>query len=57
MKDIGFKVGLATPAASYHAEKDIRSIVHGGDYISVGPIDSLKWLSNQLNGKFELAAP
>ena len=44
MKSIGFEQGKASPCTFYHAERNIRTYIHGGDYVSVGKEEQLVWL-------------
>ena len=38
----------------YHKEKDIRTFVHGDDYVSIGKLNSLKWVKEHLESKFQI---
>ena len=45
MKRLGFKQGISNPCVFYHPERDIRTMVHGDDFVSVGSLEALKWLN------------
>ena len=38
----------------FHKEKKLRSLVHGDDFVSVGSAQSLKWLKDILEKRFEI---
>ena len=52
LKKIGFQQGKASPCTFYHADKGIRTYVHGDDYVSVGKPESLKWLRTALENSY-----
>ena len=45
MKKLGFRQGVSNPCVFYHAERDIRTMVHGDDFVSVASLEALKWLN------------
>ena len=49
---IGYTQGAATPCIFYNHEKDIRTFVHGDDYVSIGKLESPNWLREQLAKKY-----
>ncbi len=50
----GFTVGRASPCNFYNEEREIALTVHGDDFTSCGPEDSLRWLDSVLQAEFEL---
>ena len=46
--------GKATPCAFHHKEWDIRTVVHGDDFTSLGDGESLQWLLAELQKQYEL---
>ena len=49
---MGFVQGKASPCNFYHAQRCIRTTVHGDDFESLGPMDSLKWFSETLGKRW-----
>ena len=43
MKRISFIQGKSNPCIYYHEARDLRVEVHGDDFTSVGPFESIKW--------------
>lgn len=54
MKAIGFTQGRASPCTFHHKERNIRTYIHGDDYVSVGTDHDLKWLRKRIEEKYEL---
>ena len=52
--NIGFNKGKASPCLFYHAERKIRTFIHGDEYVSAGDRKGLLWLSTQLEAKYEI---
>ena len=51
---LGFKRGVGHIRVFHHAEKGIKTLVHGDDYFSAGPKASLDWMGQQLAEKYEI---
>jgi hypothetical protein len=51
---IGFKHGKASPCLLYHQKRQIRALVHGGDYVAVAEPEDLKWLRERMKSVFEI---
>ena len=51
----GFSRGTASPCVFHHKTRDIRTLVHGDDYVSVGMPKQLKWMEEQLMKKLRKA--
>ena len=54
MREWGFKVGRFNPCMYQHPSKQIRCLVHGDDFVSVGDPESLKWMKDKLSARFEI---
>ena len=52
--DIGFTQGQASPCVIYHRERNIRTFVHGDDYVSTAMPKQLEWLKIQLEGSYQI---
>ena len=51
---IGFVQGIASPCTFYHNERQIRTYVHGDDYVSTGKPNDLKWMQTELEKKYQV---
>ena len=54
LESIGFKAGRSSPCIFYHENKDIRTFVHGDDYVSAGSSEDLDWLRKRLEEKYAI---
>ena len=45
--------GLYKPCMYHHPSRDILCLVYGGDFVSVGCPEMLRWLRAKLQGRFE----
>ena len=52
--NVGFEQGKASSCIFYHPQKNIRTYVHGDDYVSRGQLDSLKWMRARLEEKYQV---
>ena len=50
----GFVQGLASRCTFYHLEKQIRTYVHGDDYVSTGRPESFEWMRKELEKKCQV---
>ena len=50
---LGFTQGVSNPCLFYHRAKDIKTMVHGDDYVSAASQKELEWLRGELDKKFE----
>jgi hypothetical protein len=48
LTSIGFTQSIGIPSIFYHKEKRIRTLVHGDDYVSVGPRTNVLWLEKRV---------
>ena len=49
-----FTRGKGFPSIFHHAERSIRTLVHGDDYLSSGSREDLDWLQSKLESKYDL---
>ena len=54
LRSIGFTQGKSNPCVFYHEKKNLRTLVHGDDYASVGSLEHLAWLKKHLEDRFEM---
>ena len=54
LMSIGFIQGKASPYVFYHRARQIRTFVHGGDYVSSAKPEQLKWLKGELERKYQI---
>ena len=50
----GFITGKANGCSFYHRDRDVRSVVHGDDFIVAGQREHLKWTEERLSAKYPL---
>ena len=53
LESIGFKRGVGHPAVFYHSGREIKTLVHGDDYVSSGMSEQLDWLLGELGKAYE----
>ena len=51
---MGFVQGIASPCAFYHHERQIRTYVHGDDYVSTGTTGNLQWMRTELEKRYQV---
>jgi hypothetical protein len=51
---IGFRRGRSNPCVYDNKAKDLRTLVHGDDYATVGSYEEVKWLQKELESAFEM---
>jgi hypothetical protein len=54
LETIGFKRGRGHPCVFHHPERDIKTLVHGDDYVSAGSDESMDWLETELAKAYEI---
>ena len=54
MREWGFEVGKSNPCMYQHVSRNIRCLVHGDDFVSVGSPEELKWINSKLSARFEI---
>ncbi len=54
MKQFGFIQGRASPCHFWHPNKDIKTMIHGDDFVSIGETHYLKWFATKLAIEFKI---
>ena len=54
MKSLEFKECVTQPGIYYHEERGLQVVSHVGDFLCVGPKQSLRWFSLALEEKYEI---
>ena len=56
-ESIGFKRGVGHSVVFYHSGREIKTLVHGDDYVSSGMSEQLDWLEGELGKAYEIHTP
>ena len=51
---IGFTRGKSHPCIFWHQEKQIKTLVHGDDYVSSGTVEAMNWLEAEVEKAYEM---
>jgi hypothetical protein len=51
---IGFKAGRYNPCTYHHSGRQLKCLVHGDDFVTVGDRADCEWLKGNLENRFEL---
>ena len=54
MREAGFEVGKYNVSTYYHARRQLRTLVHGDDFVTVGSREDVKWFRERLDQRFQL---
>ena len=54
MREWGFEVSRFNSCMFQHKTREIRCLVHGDDFVSVGQPEELKWMKTKLSQRFEI---
>ena len=54
MKGLGFQAGKYNTCTYWHRDKDVKTMVHGDDFVSSGAEEDLRWLEEQMKVRFEI---
>ena len=54
LRIMGFRQGRSSSCLFRHDSRNIATLVHGDDFISVGKHDDLAWMQKELGGQFML---
>ena len=54
LKKCGFQRSQAYPSLYHHQSRNICTLIHGDDYVSVASKEQLKWLKGELEAAFEI---
>ena len=52
--EMGFTQGLASPCVFHHKQMNIRTYVHGDDFVSIGMEQQVEWMKKQLERKYQV---
>ena len=55
MKKAGFVVNLYNPSTYYHPQKDLKTLVHGDDFVTSGRRRDMQWFQDVLKKRFEIS--
>ena len=50
----GFAVSRYNPSIYWHAKKDLKCLVHGDDFVTVGERKEMQWFRQVLESRFEM---
>lgn len=56
MTKSGFRAVRSSPTVFFQKARDLRSMVHGGNFVVVGPLEQFTRLRNQVEGELEITA-
>ena len=54
MQQLGFRVGRYNASTFYHVGRQLRTLVHGDDFVTVGDKQGVDWLRRELEHRFEI---
>ena len=54
LESLGFVKGRSSPCAFFHAGRQIRTVVHGDNFVSEGADPDLRWMDAAMKLKFSL---
>ena len=54
MRSIGFRQGKYNPCTYWHPERDIKTLVHGDDFVSRMRRQDVTWLRKKMEQRFEI---
>ena len=54
MMKCGFKPGKYNPCTFYHKQRDLRTLVHGDDFVTSGQREGCGWFKKQLETRFSI---
>ena len=54
MQGIGFRVGKYNPCTYFHRGRQLKTLVHGDDFVTSGSREDCQWLKEKLEGRFEI---
>ena len=54
MESIGFRTGKYNVSTYYHSKRDLKTLVHGDDFVTTGSRKEVAWLKVQLERRFEI---
>ena len=54
MASQGFKQGRYNPCTFWHPKRDLKTIVHGDDFVTVGEVAEMEWLQRAMEQRFQI---
>ncbi len=54
LRAIGFSIGKSSPCVFEHEQRDLKTFVHGDDFVTSGDPDQVKWLEGKLMDKYAI---
>ena len=54
LKEWGFKRGKSTPCVFEHEERDLKIMVHGDDFVTLGLEEQIKWFHESMQSTYEV---
>ena len=56
MKGAGFQQSQYSPSIYYHPQRQLRTLVHGDDFMTTGSREAAKWFKKQLDSRFSVSS-
>ena len=50
----GFTRGRSTPCVFFHRKRELLAMVHGDDFVSLGPEEQVRWFHSQMEDTYEV---
>ena len=54
MKGIGFRQGRYNTCTFWHKKRDLKTMVHGDDFVTSGNDEDLTWMKNEMMQRFQI---
>ncbi len=54
LSSLGFRIGRYNVSTYYHEEKNLKMMLHGDDFATVGGVEEIQWLRKKMEERFEL---
>ena len=54
MTELGYERGKASPCTFYHPARQLRTYIHGDDFVTIGKEEDLAWLKQGLEKHYEI---
>ena len=51
---MGFNQGKSSPCVFHHRQRNLRTFVHGDDYVTAGDKRDLRWMEDELGKRYEI---
>ena len=53
MEDMGFKRGVLSPCTFWNARRELRAVVHGDDFATLGYDEQMNWFREETEKRLE----